>query len=125
MNSNLTNRQRPLSYPKHTTNMKLLIISCVTEDQKQVTSILKKEGVSMYSTITAAEFDDNQTTNLKDGWFGIEKEHTSSTLFVCFTSNEKAEATFEHINRYNQTLCDEDGYLIKANIVAVEKSNLE
>lgn len=79
----------------------------------------------MYSTIAASEFDDNQTTNLKDGWFGIEKEHTSSTLFVCFTSNEKAEATFEHINRYNQTLSDEVGYLIKVNLIAVEKSNLE
>jgi hypothetical protein len=105
--------------------MKLLIITCITEDQKQVMNILKKEGVNVYSTISASEFDENQPNNLKDGWFALEKEQFNSTILVCFTSDDKAEATYAHINKHNQSFCLDDKSPIKAHIIAVEKSNLE
>lgn len=107
------------------TTMKLLVVSCILEDSKTVEQMLKREGVSLYNTITTSEYNDNQPSNLKDGWFGLEKERSNSTIFICFTDNDKAETIFGQINKHNESPCSDDQFPIKAYLINVEKSNID
>lgn len=105
--------------------MKFLIVSSIEEDQNRVVQILKKAGISKYSTIPSLEFEGDQPSNPLDEWFAMGKEHVSSMTYVCFTSKGKAESAFESINAHNAMLKNEDCYPIKAHIIAIEKSTIE
>lgn len=82
---------------KKTTDMKLLMIGCLAEEESNAKLLLRKAGIRNYSTFPVIEYDENQEGNLIDGWFALDKEHANSIIFMCFADDATSEGALSLI----------------------------
>ncbi|NOT73463.1 MAG: hypothetical protein HOP08_00955 [Cyclobacteriaceae bacterium] len=101
--------------------MKLLIITCLKEYQKEVARMLGQAGITVFSVSQTMGFKENHDVNLLDSWFSNGQEHFDSIFFFSFTTETSAENALKLIKAGNEAT--ETDFPIRVFIVPVEKSN--
>jgi hypothetical protein len=81
--------------------MKLLVILCIEEHEKQVRRLLRDEKVPVYSEIKihgySNEHHDADITN----WFAHDEVERFSKLFFSIQSNESVKKVMDSVRNYN------------------------
>jgi hypothetical protein len=101
--------------------MKLLIVTSLKENQKDVATIFNDAGIQVFSVSETKGFKEDPAENLLDNWFSSGKEHFDSLFFFSFTSGENANHAMELIKSYNDT--NQTNFPVRAFIVPVDKSS--
>ena len=78
--------------------MKLLLVTCIQEYEKEVKQVLKHQGVTSFSFQTVNGYSNNQD---QDAWFVSEKIATDSLLFTVFIENDCLEELFGRFKQFN------------------------
>lgn len=101
--------------------MKLLIVTSVSEFQKEVLKLFKKANIEAFSS---SEIDGykNAANSLvaTQSWFPGEKGGNESLMFFSFTEEEKIREFFTYITQFNQNL--ETNNPVRAVVVPIEES---
>lgn len=102
--------------------MKLLFVTAIKEETKQVAEIFKKANIHVYSATDTIGFKDGQQPNLIDNWFSSGDEKFDSIFLFSFTGEENVEIALKLFNDYNQQ--SNTGFPIRAFVLPVEKSTV-
>jgi hypothetical protein len=101
--------------------MKLLIVTSLKEFKKDVSNILGKAQIPIFSFSDIIGVKANYIPELSDDWFTSDSDREfRSVFFFSFTDNEKAENALEQIAVFN-TL-DRVEYPVRGFILPVEKA---
>ena len=101
--------------------MKLLIATCLKEDQEKVANIFEQAKITVFSVSNTNGFKGNNYNNLLDSWFAAGSNSFDSLFLFSFTAEESADQAIELIKSYNITT--KSDFPIRAFIVPVEKSS--
>ena len=101
--------------------MKLLIVTCLKEYQKEVAKIFEQAGIMVFSVSETMGFKENHSINLLDSWFSSGKEHFDSIFLFSFTAEASAEKAMALIKVYNNE--NKTNFPIRAFLVPVEKAS--
>ncbi|MCC8361101.1 hypothetical protein [Salinimicrobium sediminilitoris] len=100
--------------------MKLLLVTTVSEYQKDVLKLFKKAKIEAFSS---SEIDGYKNTNsliATQSWFPGEKGGNESSMFFSFTDEEKITEFFNHVREFNNKL--ETNNPVRAVVVPIEQS---
>jgi hypothetical protein len=100
--------------------MKLIIITCLKELQKDASQVLKQAGINIFSSTGIIGFKDDQSLNLIDNWFSSGPESYDSIVLFSFTEEAKSEKALELIHAKNQQ--NDPDFPIRAFVLDVEKN---
>lgn len=101
--------------------MKLLIVTSLKEFKKDVSNILTKAQIPIFSFSDIIGVNANYIPELSNDWFTSDNNHEfRSVFFFSFTDSEKAENVLEQIAAFN-TL-DRVEYPVKGFILPVERN---
>ncbi|MBW7869996.1 MAG: hypothetical protein H3C39_02925 [Flavobacteriia bacterium] len=78
--------------------MKLLLVTCIQEYEKEVKDILKHAGVKSFSWQSVKGYSNGSD---KNAWFISEEIPTESLLFTVFIENQCMDELFERFNHFN------------------------
>ena len=78
--------------------MKLLLVTCIQEYEKEVKRILKHSGVKAFSYHTVSGYSNGTDQN---AWFVAEDFPTESLLFTVFIENQCIDELFESFEYFN------------------------
>lgn len=81
--------------------MKLLIITAITEFEKDIKTLLKKANVMSFSYRNVMSYKDVSDEFLESNWFASEMNETESLLFYAFVSKEKVDLFFQSVADFN------------------------
>lgn len=101
--------------------MKFFIVTCLKENQDDVTKIFKQAKINVFSATDVIGFKDNQTPNFLEDWFAHGDEKFDSLFLFSFTADENATLGMELIKNYNRQT--ETNFPIRAFIVPVENAS--
>jgi hypothetical protein len=101
--------------------MKLLVITCLKEYQRNAAQILEDAKIAVFSVTATIGIKDNQDSNLLDSWFSTGGEQFDSIFLFSFTDLAKAERVLELVREYNTK--HDTGFPIRAFIIPVDKSS--
>jgi hypothetical protein len=101
--------------------MKLLIATCLKEDQEKVAKIFEQAKITVFSVSNTNGFKGNNYNNLLDSWFAAGSNSFDSLFLFSFTAEENADQAIELIKNDNNTT--KSDFPIRAFIVPVEKSS--
>jgi hypothetical protein len=101
--------------------MKLLIITSIKEDLKNVSSIMEKAGVPVFSVSEIVGHKTEHHDYLPDNWFGKNDEGTDSLFFFSFTEKEKASDVLNLIRMHNLT--NNSAFPVRGFICPVEDTS--
>jgi hypothetical protein len=100
--------------------MKLLIVTSLKEFKKDVSNILKKAQIPVFSFSEITGVKGSYVPELSDDWFTSDSDREfRSVFFFSFTDSETAEKALEQIVEFN-TL-DRVEYPVRGFILPVEK----
>lgn len=101
--------------------MKLLVVTSLKEFKKDVSNMLKKAQIPIFSFSDIIGVKANYIPELSDDWFTSDSDREfHSVFFFSFTESEKAENALKQIAVFN-TL-DRVEYPVRGFILPVEKS---
>lgn len=100
--------------------MKLLIVAAIKEDTEQVSAILKKSSIPVFSVTDTIGIKNTVDTDLLDDWFSRGDGKFDSVFIFCFTTEQNTETTLKEIDSYNKKQASQ--FPIRAFVLAVEKS---
>lgn len=99
--------------------MKLLIITCLSEDKQEVSKLLSQARITIFSVSETTGYKrNNGTPNPLDNWFGSANGEFDSLVFFSFTDDAAAASAVELINQRNQS--NEKQFPMHAFVLAVE-----
>ena len=101
--------------------MKLLLITAVSEFEKEVKQILKKGNVKTYSYKEVIGYRNASEDALGSNWFGTEMNENESIMFYAFVEKENVDIVCSAITEFNakqETLSH-----IHSAVLNIEKSN--
>lgn len=101
--------------------MKLLIITSIAEDLQNVSMILEKAGVSVFSVTETVGHKTMQHAYTPDNWFGKNKEGTHALVFFSFTESGSATTALDLIRLHNTEI--DPHFPIRAFICPVEQTS--
>ena len=102
--------------------MKLLIATCLKEDQEKVAKIFEKAKIAVFSVSNTNGFKgNNYNNNLMDSWFAAGSNSFDSLFLFSFTVEANAVQALDLIKNYNNQI--KSDFPIRAFIVPVEKSS--
>ena len=101
--------------------MKLLVITCLKEYQRNAAQILEKAKIAVFSVTATIGIKDNRDSNLLDNWFSTGGEQFDSIFLFSFTDLVKAERVLDLVKKYNTE--NETGFPIRAFIIPVDRSS--
>jgi len=78
--------------------MKLLLVTCIQEYEKEVKNILKHSGVKSFSYQTVSGYSNGTDSR---AWFISEDIATESLLFTVFIENQCIDDLFESFEKFN------------------------
>lgn len=84
--------------------MKLIIITAVKEYEDSVFKLLKTAGIEHFSGSAIDGYKTVPTVLMESSWFPSDKAGAASSLFFSFTEEEKVDALFNAIERFNSEL---------------------
>lgn len=100
--------------------MKLLLVTTVSEFQKDVLKLFKKANIEAFSS---SEIDGYKNTNsliATQSWFPGEKGGNESSMFFSFTDEDKITDFFSYVREFNNKL--ETNNPVRAVVVPIENS---
>jgi hypothetical protein len=100
--------------------MKLLIVAAIKDYSLQVSTLLKKTSIPVFSVLDAVGVKNNLDMNLTDDWFGRGVGEFDSIFFISFTTDNYIEKVFKEIELFNQK--EAGAFPIRAFVLPVEKS---
>ncbi len=81
--------------------MKLLIITAISEFEKEVKKMLKKASVKTYSHKNVVGYRDASQDSVGNNWFGSEMNQNESILFYAFIEKENIAVLKEEVTQFN------------------------
>lgn len=81
--------------------MKLLIITSISEFEKEIKQMLVKANVKNFSYKEVIGYHNTSDEALGDNWFATEMNENESILFYAFVPSENVEMVFNAINEFN------------------------
>lgn len=100
--------------------MKLLIVTTVSDFQKEVLKLFKEANIEAFSS---SEIDGYKNTNslvATQSWFPGHKGGNESLMFFSFTDEEKIDEIFTYIKDFNRHL--ETNNPVRAVVLPIERS---
>ncbi len=101
--------------------MKLLIITAITEFEKDIKSLLKKANVKAFSYRNVMGYKDVSEEFIESNWFASEMNETESLLFYAFVKKENVDLLFQLVADFNAK--QETKAQINVASLNIEKSN--
>lgn len=101
--------------------MKLVIITAISEFEKNIKSILKNATINTYSFKEVIGYKDVSDQAVENNWFATEMNETESILFYAFVADEKVDTLLNLIKEFNTK--QETTSVIHLAVVAIEKNN--
>jgi len=101
--------------------MKLLIITAITEFEKDIKSMLKKASVKAFSYRKVTGYRDVSEEFIESNWFASEMNETESLLFYAFVKKENVDLLFQLIADFNAK--QETKAQVNVASLNIEKSN--
>jgi len=99
--------------------MKLIVVTCLKEDQQKAGKLLLQAGVQVYSASPATGYKNEQETNLLNAWFSAGSEAYDSVFMYSFTTAESAQKALALVKAYN--LENDTDFPLRAFILPVEQ----
>ena len=101
--------------------MKLLIITAITEFEKDIKSMLKQANVKTFSYRKVTGYRDVSEEFIESNWFASEMNETESLLFYAFVKTENVDLFFQLVADFN----DKQETKAQVNVASlnIEKSN--
>ena len=81
--------------------MKLLIITSISEFEKEIKQMLVKANVKNFSYKEVIGYHNTSDEAIGDNWFATEMNENESMLFYAFVPSENVEMVFNTINEFN------------------------
>lgn len=81
--------------------MKLLIITSISEFEKEIKQMLVKANVKNFSYKEVIGYHNTSDEAIGDNWFATEMNENESMLFYAFVPSENVEMVFNAINEFN------------------------
>ncbi|UMB61502.1 hypothetical protein MHL31_04670 [Lutibacter sp. A80] len=99
--------------------MKLLLITSVSQFEKDVCKFFKKAEILVYSTsdIQGQKFYPLKT--IQDNWFSAQRDTHDSKLYFSFTTEDKVDTIFKEVEKFNAEKSKSNP--IKAIVLDIEK----
>lgn len=82
--------------------MKLVIITAISEFEKEVKKILKESKVLSYSYREVKGYRDSTEEAVETNWFGAEMNETQSVLFYALVPHENVSLLMNLVNQFNE-----------------------
>jgi hypothetical protein len=82
--------------------MKLLIATAIKEDLQQLSVIMQKAHVSVFSVSETVGHKTEQKDYMPDNWFGKTGDGTDAVFLFSFTEDEKAIAVLDLVKAHNE-----------------------
>ena len=101
--------------------MKLLIITAITEFEKDIKSLLKKANVKAFSYRNVMGYKDVSEEFIETNWFASEMNETESLLFYAFVKKENVDLLFQLVADFNTK--QETKAQVNVASLNIEKSN--
>jgi hypothetical protein len=98
--------------------MKLLVIATIKEQVPEVSKLLKKAAVPVFSMIDAVGVKNMVDENLTNDWFGRGVGEFESAFIVSFTATHLVDKVLGSITTINNELTE--AYPIRAFVLPVE-----
>ena len=98
--------------------MKLLIVTSVSEFQKEILNIFKMAKIEAFSRSEIDGYKNPNKVIATVSWFPGEKGGNESLMFFSFTEKEKIDRLFELVSEFNEKL--ETNNPIKAVVLNIE-----
>ena len=99
--------------------MKMVIITCVSDYEKDIMKLLEKAEVNAFSAFNIEGYKNEKNELDFQSWFPPTKLGSESLMFFSFDTSDKAQNLFELIREYNGSLASNP---VKAAVMPVEKS---
>ena len=101
--------------------MKLLIITAITEFEKDIKTLLKQANVKAFSYRNVMGYKDVSEEFIETNWFASEMNETESILFYAFVKKENVDLLFQLVADFNAR--QETKAQINVASLNIEKSN--
>ena len=101
--------------------MKLLIITAITEFEKDIKILLKKANVRAFSYRNVMGYKDVSEEFIETNWFASEMNETESLLFYAFVKKESVDLFFQLVADFNAK--QETKVQLNVAVLNIEKSN--
>lgn len=101
--------------------MKLLIITSISEFEKEIKQMLVKANVKNFSYKEVIGYHNTSDEAIGDNWFATEMNENESILFYAFVPSENVALVFNSINEFNAI--QESTSKIHVASVNIENSN--
>ena len=99
--------------------MKLLVLATIKEQTPELSKLLKKEGVPVFSILDAVGIKNIVDDNLTDDWFGRGVGTFESSFIVSFMQDHLVDKTLAAINLLNQSTITD--FPVRTFVMAVEQ----
>ena len=99
--------------------MKMVIITCVSDYEKDIMKILDKAEVNAFSAFNIDGYRNDKNELDFQSWFPTTRLGTESLMFFSFDTSDKIKKLFQHIKEYNDTLSSNP---VRAAVMPIEES---
>lgn len=99
--------------------MKLLIVTVVSQYEKKVLQLFKEANIDNFSGSDIEGFKNASSFMMNSSWFPSERSGADSSMFFSFTENEKIDLFFSLVAQFNKNL--ETNNPIHAIVVPIER----
>jgi hypothetical protein len=100
--------------------MKLLVLATIKEQTPELSKLLKKEGVPVFSILDAVGVKNIVDDNLTDDWFGRGIGAFESSFIISFLQDQLVDKTLAAINLFNIESAKD--FPVRAFVLDVEKT---
>ena len=99
--------------------MKLLIVTAVSQYEKKVLQLFKEANIENFSGSDIEGFKNASSFMLNSSWFPSQRSGANSSMFFSFTEDEKIDLFFSLVAQFNESL--ETNNPIHAVVVPIER----
>ena len=99
--------------------MKMVIITCVSDYEKDIMKILEKAEVNAFSAFNIDGYRNDKNEFDLQSWFPSTRLGSESLMFFSFDTSDKIKNLFKHLKEYNDTL---DSSPVRAAVMPIEES---
>ncbi|MEO9482461.1 MAG: hypothetical protein ABJG47_03410 [Ekhidna sp.] len=101
--------------------MELIIITAVSQFEKDIKLLLKKSGVNSFSYMDVTGYKDLSDQPMEANWFASDIGEHTSILFYAFVQKELIDEVLELIDKLNDG--QETASKIHAAVLDIKKTN--
>lgn len=99
--------------------MKLLIVTVVSQHEKNVLQLFKEAKIERFSGSDIEGFKDATSFMMSSSWFPSQRSGADSSMFFAFTVDEKIDAFFALAQEFNKNV--ETNNVIHAAVAPIER----